>query len=205
MASGKYSRIRKKETENLTWQQGMLLYLHDLIFMLSAIMIVFLLLFRMVVVSGPSMYSTLWDGDWLLVLSNAFYHNPEKGDIIIASKESYNDGEPIVKRVIATEGQKVDIDFEAGIVYVNDQALEENYIYTMTNIEEGMAFPLIVSDGCVFAMGDNRNRSRDSRYPDIGLIDQREIIGKAVFLIYPGVGEDPYGGPRDYDRIGVLN
>ena len=205
MASGKYSRIRKKETENLTWQQGMLLYLHDLIFMLSAIMLVFLLLFRMVVVSGPSMYSTLWDGDWLLVLSNAFYHNPEKGDIIIASKESYNDGEPIVKRVIATEGQKVDIDFEAGIVYVNDQALEENYTYTMTNIEEGMAFPLIVSDGCVFAMGDNRNRSRDSRYPDIGLIDQREIIGKAVFLIYPGVGEDPYGGPRDYDRIGVLN
>ena len=205
MASGKYSRIRKKETENLTWQQGMLLYLHDLIFMLSAIMIVFLLLFRMVVVSGPSMYSTLWDGDWLLVLSNAFYHNPEKGDIIIASKESYNDGEPIVKRVIATEGQKVDIDFEAGIVYVNGQALEEDYTYTATNIEEGMEFPLIVSEGCVFAMGDNRNRSRDSRYPDIGLIDQREILGKAVFLIYPGVGEEPYGGPRDYDRIGVLN
>ena len=205
MAAGKYSRIRKKETENLTWQQGMLLYLHDLIYMLSAIMIVFLLLFRMVVVSGPSMYSTLWDGDWLLVLSNAFYHNPEKGDIIIASKQSYNDGEPIVKRVIATEGQKVDIDFEAGIVYVNDQALEEDYTYTMTNIEEGMAFPLIVSEGCVFAMGDNRNRSRDSRYPDIGLIDKREILGKAVFLIYPGVGEDPFGGPRDYDRIGVLN
>ena len=205
MSAGKYSRMRKKETENLTWQQGMLLYLHDLIYMLAAIMIVFLLLFRMVVVSGPSMYSTLWDGDWLLVLSNAFYHNPEKGDIIIASKESYNDGEPIVKRVIATEGQKVDIDFEAGIVYVNDQALEEDYTYTMTNIEEGMEFPLIVSEGCVFAMGDNRNRSRDSRYPDIGLIDKREILGKAVFLIYPGVGEEPYGGPRDYDRIGVLN
>ena len=205
MAAGKYSRIRKKETENLTWQQGMLLYLHDLIYMLSVIMIVFLLLFRMVVVSGSSMYSTLWDGDWLLVLSNAFYHNPEKGDIIIASKESYNAGEPIVKRVIATEGQKVDIDFEAGIVYVNDQALEEDYTYTMTNIEEGMEFPLIVSEGCVFAMGDNRNRSRDSRYPDIGLIDKREILGKAVFLIYPGVGEAPYGGPRDYDRIGVLN
>lgn len=205
MSAGKYSRMRKKETENLTWQQGMLLYLHDLIYMLSAIMIVFLLLFRMVVVSGPSMYSTLWDGDWLLVLSNTFYHNPEKGDIIIASKESYNHGEPIVKRVIATEGQKVDIDFEAGIVYVNDQALEEDYTYTMTNIEEGMEFPLIVSEGCVFAMGDNRNRSRDSRYPDIGLIDKREILGKAVFLIYPGVGEEPYGGPRDYDRIGVLN
>ena len=205
MASGKYRRIQKDETENLTWQQSILLYLHDLIYMLAAIMIVFLLLFRMVVVSGPSMYSTLWDGDWLLVLSNVFYQNPEKGDIIIVSKESYNHGEPIVKRVIATEGQKVDIDFEAGIVYVNDVALEEDYTYTMTNIEEGLEFPLIVSEGCVFAMGDNRNRSRDSRYPDIGLIDHREILGKAVFLIYPGIGEDPYGGPRDYDRIGVLN
>ena len=196
-------RSKKKEEESLS--SCVLQYLHDMIFMLAFIMVVFLLFFRMVVVSGPSMYSTLWDGDWLLVLSNVFYQNPEKGDIIIASKQSYNHGEPIVKRVIATEGQKVDIDFEAGIVYVNDVALEEDYTYTMTNAEEGMSFPLIVSEGCVFAMGDNRNRSRDSRYPDIGLIDHREILGKAVFLIYPGVGEEPYGGPRDYNRIGVLN
>ena len=68
-----------------------------------------------------------------------------------------------------------------------------------------MSFPLIVSEGCVFAMGDNRNKSRDSRYPGIGLIDRREILGKAMVLIYPGVGEMPYGGPRDYNRIGVLN
>ena len=194
---------KEQEAESLT--SVVLQYLHDMIFMLAVIMVVFLLFFRMVVVSGPSMFATLWDGDWLLVLSNVFYQEPEKGDIIIASKQSYNAGEPIVKRVIATEGQKVDIDFEAGIVYVNDVALEENYTYTPTNVEEGMAFPLIVSEGCVFAMGDNRNRSRDSRYPDIGLIDKREILGKAVFLIYPGVGEDPYGGPRDYNRIGVLN
>ena len=205
MASGKYSRKRKIEPENLTWQQNLLLYLHDLIYMLAAIMIVFLLLFRMVVVSGPSMFGTFWDGDWLLVLSSVFYQNPERGDVIIASKDSFNPGEPIIKRVIATEGQKVDIDFEAGIVYVNDVALEEDYTYTATNLQEGMEFPLVVSDGCIFAMGDNRNKSRDSRYPDIGLIDQREILGKAVFLIYPGVGEEPYGGPRDYNRIGVLN
>ena len=205
MASGKYSRKRKIETENLTWKQTLLLYLHDLIYMLAAIMIVFLLLFRMVVVSGPSMFGTLWDGDWLLVLGNVFYQNPEAGDVIIASKDSFNYGEPIVKRVIATEGQKVDIDFEAGVVYVNDVALEEDYTYTATNLQEGLEFPLIVSEGCVFAMGDNRNKSRDSRSPDIGLIDKREILGKAVFLIYPGVGQMPYGGPRDYNRIGVLN
>ena len=200
----KYIR-KKKVAEEAGFAASFLQSLHDMIFMLAIIMVVFLLFFRMVVVSGPSMYSTLWDGDWLLVLSNVFYQEPQKGDIIIASKQSYNDGEPIVKRVIATEGQKVDIDFEAGIVYVNDVALEEDYTYTMTNAEEGMSFPLIVSEGCVFAMGDNRNRSRDSRYPDIGLIDHREILGKAVFLIYPGVGEEPYGGPRDYNRIGVLN
>ena len=205
MASGKYSRKRKIETENLTWKQTLLLYLHDLIYMLAAIMIVFLLLFRMVVVSGPSMFGTLWDGDWLLVLGNVFYQNPEAGDVIIASKDSFNYGEPIVKRVIATEGQMVDIDFEAGIVYVNDVALEEDYTYTATNLQEGLEFPLIVSEGCVFAMGDNRNKSRDSRSPDIGLIDKREILGKAVFLIYPGEGQMPYGGPRDYNRIGVLN
>ena len=200
----KYIR-KNKAPEEAGFAASFLQTLHDMIFMLAIIMVLFLLFFRMVVVSGPSMYSTLWDGDWLLVLSNVFYQNPEKGDIIIASKQSYNNGEPIVKRIIATEGQKVDIDFEAGIVYVNDVALEEDYTYTMTNAEEGMSFPLIVSEGCVFAMGDNRNRSRDSRYPDIGLIDQREILGKAVFLIYPGEGEDPYGGPRDYNRIGVLN
>ena len=195
-------RSKKKEEESLS--SCVLQYLHDMIFMLAFIMVVFLLFFRMVVVSGPSMYSTLWDGDWLLVLSNTFYQEPQKGDIIIASKQSYNAGEPIVKRVIATEGQKVDIDFEVGIVYVNDVALVEDYTYTMTNVEEGMGFPLIVSDGCVFAMGDNRNKSRDSRYPDIGLIDRREILGKALVLIYPGAGEDPYGGVRDYNRIGVL-
>ena len=200
----KYIR-KNKAPEEAGFAASFLQSLHDMIFMLAIIMVLFLLFFRMVVVSGPSMYSTLWDGDWLLVLSNVFYQNPEKGDIIIASKQSYNNGEPIVKRIIATEGQKVDIDFEAGIVYVNDVALEEDYTYTMTNAEEGMSFPLIVSEGCVFAMGDNRNRSRDSRYPDIGLIDHREILGKAVFLIYPGVGEEPYGGPRDYNRIGVLN
>ena len=199
------NKNRNRRADKNSLEACLVQYLHDMVFMLAIIILIFMLFFRLVVVSGPSMYSTLWDGDWMLVLSNNFYQNPERGDIIIASKQSYNDGEPIVKRVIATEGQKVDIDFEAGIVYVNDVALDEDYTHTMTNVEEGMSFPLIVSRGCVFAMGDNRNKSRDSRYPDIGLIDKREILGKAVFLIYPGVGEDPYGGPRNYDRIGVLN
>ena len=199
--------IRKKLTSDPdrgSWQNDILLYLHDLTGMLAIIMVVFLLLFRMVIVSGSSMYSTLWDGDWILLISGTFYQEPEYGDIIVACKDSFNDGEPIIKRVIATEGQTVDIDFSKGIVYVDGTALDEPYTYTPTSFSEGTEFPLTVEEGCVFALGDNRNRSRDSRDPDIGQIDKREILGKAILLVFPGTGEGNNKAPRDYDRIGVL-
>ena len=196
---------KEKEEESVTWQKSLLLYLHDLIYLLAVVMVVFMLLFRIVIVSGSSMYSTLWNGDWLLVTGSVLYHEPEAGDIIVASKDSFNDGEPIIKRVIATEGQTVDIDFDAGIVYVDGMALEEDYTYTLTNVQEGIVFPITIADGCIFAMGDNRNGSKDSRHPDIGMIDTREILGRAVFLIFPGMGEDNHEEPRDFDRIGALN
>ena len=195
---------KPSERHKDSWQKDVLLYIHDLIGMLAVIMLVFLLLFRMVIVSGSSMYSTLWDGDWILLISGAFYQEPEYGDIIVACKDSFNDGEPIIKRVIATEGQTVDIDFEAGTVYVDGKALDEPYTYTPTNYAEGMIFPITVEEGCVFALGDYRNNSRDSRDPDIGHIDRREILGKAIFLIFPGTGEGENESPRDYSRIGVL-
>lgn len=191
-----------KKEEKLTWKQNMVLYLHDLVIYVSVILLVFLLLFRIIVVTGDSMYSTLWDGDYLLLMSNLLYPDPEAGDIVVVSKQSYDDGAPIVKRVIATEGQIVDIDFENGIVYVDGLPIEEEYINTPTNRQEGMSFPLIVEKGCYFVMGDNRNNSRDSRSPDIGQIDRREILGKAIFLMLPGTD----GGlrQRDYSRIGVI-
>ena len=196
--------VKKKPAEKESWQKSTMLYLHDLTHLLAVIMVVFLLLFRIVVVSGSSMYNTLWDGDWLLVVSNVFYGEPEYGDIIVASKDSFNDGEPIIKRVIATEGQTVDIDFETGTVYVDGVILNEEYIYSPTTDDEGMKFPLVVEENCVFAMGDNRGVSNDSRYPAIGLIDQREILGRAVFLLYPGSGTGIFRGERDFDRIGAL-
>ena len=197
--------IRKdpKETEKESWKKSILLYLHDLIYMLAVIIVIFLLVFRMVIVSGSSMYSTLWDGDWLLLLSNTFYREPEYGDIIVASKDTFRNGEAIIKRVIATEGQTVDIDFISGTVFVDEVPLQEDYTFTRTNVDEGMVFPLVVEEGCVFAMGDNRNESMDSRHPVIGQIDKREILGKALFLFYPGAHEDT--NARDFDRIGALN
>ena len=192
----------KKPEEKTDWKKTLVLYLHDLVYMIVGLMLVFLLLFRVIVVSGSSMYDTLIDGDYLLLLSNLFYQEPEYGDIIVVSKESFDDGVPIIKRVIATEGQTVDIDFEAGIVYVDGEALQEDYTYTPTNVQEGMTFPLTLQDGCVFAMGDNRNGSLDSRCPDIGQIDRREILGKALFLFLPGTDEG-HTGP-DFERIGAI-
>ena len=177
-------------------------YVHDLVYLLGAILVVFLILFRVVVVSGPSMQNTLVDGDYLLLIGKPFYTQPAQGDIIVAAKDSYGNGTPIVKRIIATEGQVVDIDFEAGIVTVDGQILEEPYIKNLTTRFEGTVFPLKVEPGCVFVLGDNRMNSKDSRDPVIGLIDIREIIGKAVFLFVPGT--DGGNVERDYSRVGVL-
>ena len=183
-------------------QKNILSYLHDIVFGLAGVLLVVMLLFRIVVVSGPSMMQTLQNGDRLIVLSNVFYKTPKFGDIVVASKESFKNGEPIIKRVIATEGQKVDIDFKSGLVYVDDKVLYEPYINTPTNLYEGIEFPLVVDEGCVFVMGDNRNDSKDSRSVEIGLIDRREILGKAIFLVIPGV--DPDTDKRELNRIGAL-
>ena len=184
------------------WRRDVTSYFHDLIYSLAAVMIVFLLVFRIIVVSGPSMKMTLLDGDYLLLVSNLFYKHPKAGDIVVASKKSFDDGKPIVKRVIATEGQIVDMNFELGIVYVDGFPLTEDYINTPTNLYEGVHFPLIVEEGCVFVMGDNRNHSKDSRSLEIGLVDTREILGKVVLLMFPGTDEGTY--TRDFDRIGVI-
>ena len=199
MASGKYSESEKKPGE---WKKNVIFYLHDLIYMLMAILLVFLLFFRVIVVSGDSMYSTLLDGDYLLLLGNLFYQEPDRGDIVVISKQSFDNGKPIVKRVIATEGQTVDIDFENAVVYVDDIPLEEPYINSPTTFNEGMIFPLTVAEDCIFVLGDNRGVSRDSRDPVIGQIDKREVLGKAIFLMLPGTSHG--NRARDIGRIGVI-
>lgn len=196
----KGGRYAKKNAAGV--QNNVLAYLHDLVYLLAGIMLLLLLLFRVVIVSGPSMNDTLVHGDYLILLNNALYGEPKQGDIIVASKESFKDGEPIIKRVIATEGQTVDIDFAAGIVYVNNVALEEDYIKSLTTLKEGMEFPLVVDEGCIFVMGDNRGVSKDSRNPEIGLIDTREVLGRAVFLMFPG--KNPTTDVRQFSRIGAL-
>ena len=192
----------EQEKQKEPWQKSVLLYIQDLSSLLAIIVVVFLLLFRVVVVSGSSMNNTLYNGDYLLLINNVFYSEPKVGDVIVASKDSFRDGAPIVKRIIAMEGQTVHIDFEKGIVYVDGKEIVEPYIIGSTTDFEGVRFPLTVEEGCVFVMGDNREDSMDSRDPAIGLIDKREIIGKVIFLFFPG--QDRLY-QRDFDRIGVVS
>ena len=122
----------KKEPKNPLYDCYSLL--HDLVYILAAITIVFVFFVRLVGVDGPSMMPTLQDGDYVALLSNLFMGDLEQGDVIVARKESFENGEPIVKRVIATEGQTVDILYDGNgylKVYeeqVPDEAEKESFL-----------------------------------------------------------------------------
>lgn len=147
------------------------------------IMVIFIFLFRFAGVTGGSMIPTLNDGDWLLV-SSAVYDDPQYKDIVIVTQPNYFH-EPIVKRVIATGGQTVDIDPLAGVVYVDGEALDEPYTLEPTYTLDDIQFPLTVPEGMLFVMGDNRNDSSDSRSSKVGLIDQRYVLGKVTGRLMP--------------------
>ena len=203
MAFMKKKKVAEDQSEvKLTWKQNLIVSIHDMISVLAVFLLIYMLLFRMVVVVGPSMYDTLIQGDRVVLLSSLVYRNPKPGDIIVASLADFKGGECIVKRVIATEGQIVDIDFERGVVFVDGEEIDEPYIHSYTYNQQGVSFPLIVQKGHVFVLGDNRESSLDSRSYEIGQIDRREILGKAIFLLIPG-DNDGLEKPR-YDRIGVI-
>lgn len=166
------------------------------------VVLVFTFGIRLIGVDGHSMVPTLQDGDRLLVTTSLLSGDYEYGDIVIIQKGSFAGGEPIVKRVIATGGQTVDIDFETGAVYVDGTLLEEDYINELTFVEEGTEFPLTVPEGSIFVMGDNRNHSSDSRDASLGTVDTRYVIGRAVILAFPGADETT--GKRDFGRIGLI-
>lgn len=166
-----------------------------------AVVVVFTFGIRLIGVDGHSMVPTLQHGDRLLVLNSALCGGYERGDIVVLRKESFLPT-PIVKRVIATGGQVVDVDFSSGSVFVDGQRLQEDYVNERTYRNDGTEFPLTVPEGSVFVMGDNRNHSNDSRDARLGTVDARYIIGRAVFLAFPGPDEGT--GVREYGRIGGL-
>lgn len=148
---------------------------------LVIIFIVFTFMFRAVSVVGDSMNPTLTDGDWLLVNAKSEY---DRGDIIIITQPN-DRNEPLVKRVVALGGETIDIDFATHEVKINGEVIDEPYIFEPTQLSYDVTFPYHVPEGCVFAMGDNRNNSLDSRSSRIGPIDERYILGKAFIRILP--------------------
>lgn len=155
-----------------------------LVTVLAVLILLFTFVVRLIVVSGPSMENTLQNGDTMLVWSLGY--KPRQGDIIVLTKKSYQE-DSIVKRVIALEGQRVEIDYYSNTVYVDGIALEEDYIKEWMHVPSygDVINHITVPEGCIFVMGDNRNESADSRYPAIGIVDERCVIGRAVMVLYP--------------------
>lgn len=151
----------------------------------TVILAVFTLFVRTAYVDGDSMNNTLIDKETLAV-SNLFY-TPKQGDIVVFQAPDSTVPGGIVKRVIATEGQTVDIDFQSWTVTVDGEVLDEPYVlndgYPMHR--GNVTFPVTVPDGCIFVMGDNRNNSTDSRTTNIGFVDTRYVFGRVLFRITP--------------------
>ena len=177
--------------------------LYDIVEMLAMVTIIvmftFAFLIRLNIVDGISMETTLHNGEYLAV-SDLFY-TPEWGDIVIVHK--INAGHytnPLVKRVIATAGQTVDIDFDTWTLTVDGEVVdEESYRFLdprYKTLEAEYAFPITVPEGHIFVLGDNRNCSADSRTLDIQTVDERCVVGKALVRLLPfgrfTVFENPY-------------
>ena len=169
-------------------------WLEEIVIALTLVILVFTFLFRVVTVTGESMLPNFVEGQKLI--DTNLGHSVEQGTVVVITNVL---NEPIIKRVIATEGQTVDIDYETGVVYVDGEAVDETQFGLENGITtrpystlEAMVFPQTVPEGCVFVLGDNRSVSKDSRYTEVGMVDTRHILGEAVFTLYP------------FDRFGVI-
>lgn len=167
-------------------------WLQALVMALVSLILIFTLMGRIIGVDGSSMLPTLHDRD--LILLRSIGYTPKQGDIVVLTKEFASVTQPIVKRVIAVGGQTVKVDQEAGKVYVNGVPLDESYLGEAmydtgdpfkTNLE------VTVPEGSIYVMGDNRNHSSDSRDFRLGTVDERYVLGHALFILLP-IGD--FGG-----------
>ncbi|MCL2828992.1 MAG: signal peptidase I [Oscillospiraceae bacterium] len=163
--------------------QGLYDWIQSIVMTFLAVICLLTFVGRTIGVEQASMTPTLLHGDRMIVRS--IFYTPRQGDIVIFSKQSFRDGAALVKRVIALEGDVVDIDPMAGVIYVNGVALYEPYTNGPTYFMGDIAYPYTVPEGQIFVIGDNRNYSQDSRSSSIGPVDMREVIGQVVAVAFP--------------------
>lgn len=213
--------MRRKYTEKKDVQEPKgisgtaYMLLHDFVYVLAAITLVFVFFARLTGVHGSSMYPTLvgaqedasMKGDFLVLQSNVISTDYRQGDIVVACVPTFEQGKPLVKRVIATAGQTVDMHYDSEdggfYVYVDGEKLDEPYINgeMVETLYQTIRFPAKVPENCYFLMGDNRNNSNDSRNPKIGMVNRQYIVGKSLFIVVPGVDYDNGSGVRNWSRL----
>ena len=183
----KHSKKTNPELPELTPREKSRREIYDWIYCLSVALIICVVIFaffiRLIDVRGTSMNPTLNNNDKMLV--SGLFYEPKVGDVVVFKKDEYDPERALVKRVIATEGQVINMDFDHGIVYVDGVPIEEDYIMEPTTNKIDFIGPQTVPEGCVFVMGDNRNASTDSRKKEIGMVDTRLILGRAYAVVYP--------------------
>ena len=168
-------------------KQDLYFWLQALVAALVILILLFTFVGRIIGVSGDSMYPTLHDKD--IMLAYRLGYTPAQGDVVVIRKESFME-EAIVKRVIATEGQEVEINYDTNTVYVDGVAMDEPYINQedadVMEEKQGMVYKeFTVPEGCIFVMGDNRNGSTDSRFGSLGMVDTDYVLGRAVCVVFP--------------------
>ena len=189
----------KGQTKSASLLEGIFSLAETMIISLFLVSLVFVFLLRTTTITGNSMLDTLSEGD--RVVMTAWYSTPKQGDIVVIDAQhavtmddsgelTVSEGMDryIVKRIIATAGQKIDFNFSKGIVYVDGKVLDEPYISGLTHLDEGAFtghYPLTIPEGYVFVMGDNRRDSQDSRSYRIGLVPVDDIKGKILMRVYP--------------------
>ena len=184
---------KKKETKTGGLVLEVYEWLEAVAFALSIVVLLFTFLFRVVSVSGPSMNPTLFSGDRIVL--NSLFYTPQNGDIVVITQPNSHDNDPLIKRVIAVEGQTISVDADTDTVTVDGVKINEPYLLDQDILRSGESYqyPLTIPKGKVFVMGDNRNDSFDSRDPGLGMVEEKYIMGKAIFRIYP------------FERVGGVN
>lgn len=153
----------------------------SVVFAVVVVVLLFSFAFRVVTVNGTSMLPNYVENDKLII--NELLNDFEQGDVVVIVSVL---DDPIIKRVVAVEGQTVDI--IDGNVYV-DGVLFDDESYGITTdctfTNATVEFPQTVPEGCVFVLGDNRMVSEDSRYSDVGMVNTEKVLGEVIFCIYP--------------------